>query len=190
MSGGKESAESANEDQLLAYDPDEDNNAGISGEKHLDTPSVMAAKALVSDSNISMSHADVKLLSSAILTLSQKIDKFEEFPSKGKGKGKRLSDDREHQHGLPAKKPSKDSSSSSSDQHENEEDIQTLMDKVKGEDGDLEAEEPEEDEILADLEKEYDSEDLTGKRIHSPQLAKLLNKMFRNRKKRKAERKA
>lgn len=183
MSGGKESAESANEDQLLAYDPDEDNNAGISGEKHLDTPSVMAAKAPVSDSNISMSHADVKLLSSAILTLSQKIDKFEEFPSKGKGKGKgkRLSDDREHQHGLPAKKPAKDSSSSSSDQHENEEDIQTLMDKVEGEDGDLEAEEPEEDEILADLEKEYDSEDLTGKSIHSPQLAKLLNKMFRNR---------
>ena len=29
-------AESANEDQLLAFDPDEDNNAGISGEKHLD----------------------------------------------------------------------------------------------------------------------------------------------------------
>jgi len=183
MSGGKESTESANEDQLLAYDPDEDNNAGVSREKHLDTPSVMAAKALVSDSNISMSHADVKLLSSAILTLSQKIDKFEEFPSKGKGrgKGKRLSDDREHQHGLPAKKPAKDSSSSSSDQHENEEDIQTLMDKVEGEDGDLEAEEPEEDEILADLEKEYESEDLTGKSIHSPQLAKLLNKMFRNR---------
>jgi len=31
------------------------------------------------------------------------------------------------------------------------------------------------------LEKEYESEDLTGKHIHSPQLAKLLNKMFRNR---------
>ena len=169
MSGVKDSAESANEDQLLAFDPDEDNNAGIAGEKHLDTPSVMAAKAPVSDSNISMSHADVKLLSSAILTLSQKIDKFEELPSqgKGKGKGKRLSDDREHQ-------PAKDSSSSSSDQHalESEEDIQTLMDKVAGED---------EDEILADLEKEYESEDLTGQNIHSPQLAKLLNKMFRNR---------
>jgi len=180
MSGGKESAESANEDQLLAYDQDEHNNAGISGEKHLDTPSVMAAKAPVSDSNISMSHADVKLLSSAILTLSQKMDKFEEFPSKGKGKGKgkRLSDDREHQHGLPAKKPAKDSSISSSDQHENEEDIQTLKDKVKGEDGDLEAEEPEEDEILADLEKEYESEHLTGKNIHSPQLAKLQPQPF------------
>jgi len=83
MSGGKESAESANEDQLLAYDPDEDNNAGISGEKHLDTPSVMAAKAPVSDSNISMSHADITLLSSAILTLSQKIDKFEEAKVNG-----------------------------------------------------------------------------------------------------------
>ena len=55
MSGGKESAESANEDQLLAYDPDEHNNAGISGEKHLDTPSVIAAKAAVNDSNNSMS---------------------------------------------------------------------------------------------------------------------------------------
>ena len=157
MPGGKESVEPANEDQLLALDPDEDNNVGISGEKHLGTPSVMAAKACVSDSNISMSHADVKLLSSAILTLSQKIDKFEELPSqgKGKGKGKRLSDDREHQHGFLAKKPANDRSSSSSDQHalESEEDIQALMDKVADEDGDLEGEELEEDEILADLEK-------------------------------------
>ena len=88
MSGVKESAELANEDQLLAFDLDEDNNARISGEKHLDTPSVMAAKAPVSDLNISMSQADVKLLSSAILTLSQKIDKFEELPSKGKGKAR------------------------------------------------------------------------------------------------------
>ena len=185
MPGGKEPAEPANEEQLLAFDPDEDNNAGISGEKYLDTPSVMAAKDHVSDSNISMSHADVKLLSSAILTLSEKIDKFEELPSKGKGKGKgkRLSDDREHHHGFPAKKPAKDGSSSSSDPHalESEEDIQVLMDKVAGEDGDLEGEKPEEDETLADLEKEYESEDLTGKNIHSPQLAKLLNKMFRNR---------
>lgn len=156
MSGGKESVEPANEEQLLAFDPDKDNNAGISGEKHLDTPSVMAANGPVSDSKISMSHADVKLLSSTILTLSQKIDKLEELPSKGKGKGKgkRLSHDREHQHGLPAKKPAKDSSSSSSDQHalEREEDIQALMDKVAGEDGDIEGEEPEEDDILADLE--------------------------------------
>ena len=185
MPGGKEPVEPTNEDQLLAIDPDEDNNAGISGVKHLDTPSVMAAKARVSDSNISMSHADVKLLSSAILTLSQKIDKFEELPSQGngKGKGKRPSDDREHPQGLPAKKPAKESSSSSSDQHtlESEEDIQALMDEVAGEDGDLGGEELEEDEILADLEKEYESEDQTGQNIHSPQLAKLLNKMFRNR---------
>ena len=69
MPGGKEPAEPANEEQLLAFDPDEDNNAGISGEKYLDTPNVMAAKDHVSHSNISMSHADVKLLSSAILTL-------------------------------------------------------------------------------------------------------------------------
>ena len=70
----------------------------------------MAGKDHVSDSNISTSHADENLLSSAILTLTEKIDKFEELPSKGKGKGKgkRLSDDREHHHGIPAKKPAKD----------------------------------------------------------------------------------
>ena len=62
----------------------------------------------MSDSNISTSHADENLLSSAILTLREKIDKFEELPSKGKGKGKWLSDDREHHHGIPAKKPAKD----------------------------------------------------------------------------------
>ena len=128
MPGGKEPVEPTNKDQLLAIDPDEDNNAGVSELKHLDT-------------NISMSHADVKLLSSAILTLSQKINKFEELPSQGNGKGKdkQPSDDREHQQGLPAKKPAKDSSSSSSDQHalESEEDIQALMDEVAGEDGDL-----------------------------------------------------
>ena len=37
-----------------------------------------------------------------------------------------------------------------------------------------------EDEILADLEKENKSEDLTGKNMYSPQLAKLLNKMSCN----------
>lgn len=55
------------------------------------------------------------------------------------------------------------------------------MDKVVGKDGDLEGEELEEDKILADLDKEYEFEDLTGKNIHSAQLAKLLNKVFRNR---------
>ena len=62
------------------------------------------------------------------------------------------------QQGLPDKKPAKDSLSSSSDQHtlESEEDIQALMDEVAGEDGDLGGEELEEDEILADLEKEYE----------------------------------
>ena len=110
-----------------------------------------------------MLHADVKLFSSAILTLSQKVNKFKELPSKGngKGKGKWLFDDREQQDGLPAKNPPNTARAL-----EIEEDIQTLMDKVAGEDGDLEAEEPEEDEILADLEKEYKSEDLTSKHIH------------------------
>ena len=106
MLGGKESAEPANEEQLLAFDLDEDNNARISREKHLHTPSVMVAKDHVSDLNILMWHADVKLLS-AILTLSQKIDKFKELPSKGKGKdkGKRLSDEREHHHHIPESLP-------------------------------------------------------------------------------------
>ena len=111
-------------------------------------PRGMVAKDHVSDSNISMSHADVKLLSSAILTLSEKIDKFEELPSKGKGKAKQLSDDREHHHGIPAK----DGLGSLSDQHalESKEVIQALIDKVAGEDGDLEGEEPDEDETLGD----------------------------------------
>ena len=56
------------------------------------------------------------------------------------------------------------------------------MNKVAGDDGDINEEgEKEEDNILADLEKEYASEDMTGKNINSPQLAKLLSKMFRNR---------
>ena len=131
MPGRKEPADPENEEQLLGFDPGEDDNTELSGENHLDTPSVMAVKDHGSDSNNLMSHADVKLLSSAILTLSEKIDKFGELPSKGKekGKGKWLSDDREHHHGLPAKKPAKDGSSSLSDQHafESEEDIEALM---------------------------------------------------------------
>ena len=50
------------------------------------------------------------------------------------------------------------------------------MNKVAGDDGDIN----EEDDIPADLE-EYASEDMTGKNINGPQLAKLLNKMFHNR---------
>ena len=94
-----------------------------------------------------------------------------------------MHEERDNQHGLPAKKLAKDGSSSSSEPHaESEDDFQALIDRVAGDDGDLEGEEPEEDEILADLEKEYEFEGLTGKNIHSPQLAKLLNKMlFRNR---------
>ena len=61
---------------MSCSNPEEDSDAGISIEKHLDTLSVMVTKAPVSNSNILMSHADGKLLLSAILTLSQKIDKF------------------------------------------------------------------------------------------------------------------
>ena len=183
MAGGKDASKPVSEEQLLEIHPDEDNGE-MSGEDGSNT-SAMSCQAQASDSNVSLSQADVQLLSSAILTLSKKIDKFEDLPSqgKGKGKGKRPRDDREQQHDLPAKKPAKDSSSSSSAfESEETEDIQALMNKVAGDDGDIDEEDDEEeDDILADLEKEYASEDMTGKNINSPQLAKLLSKMFRNR---------
>ena len=37
------------------------------------------------------------------------------------------------------------------------------------------------DEILAEMQKEYEAEDSIGKDIQNPQLAKLLGKMFRSR---------
>ena len=186
MAGGKDASKAISEEQLLELHPDEEND-GLSGEDESNT-SAMACQAQASDSNVSLSQTDVQLLSSAILTLSKKIDKFEDLPSQGKGKGKgkspkRPRDDREQQHDPPAKKPAKDSSSSSSAlESEETEDIQALMNKVAGDDGDInEEDDEEEDDILADLEKEYASEDMTGKNINSPQLAKLLSKMFRNR---------
>ena len=38
-----------------------------------------------------------------------------------------------------------------------------------------------EDEMLTELQKEYESEDCIGENIQNPQFAKLLGKMFRNR---------
>ena len=107
----------------------------------------MACQAQASDSKVSLSQTDVQLLSSAILTLSKKIDKFKVLPSQGKGKGKgkspkRLRDDREQQHDPPAKKPAKDSSGySSALESEETEDVQALMNKVAGDDGDIKQQE-------------------------------------------------
>ena len=53
------------------------------------------------------------------------------------------------------------------------------MEKItkEGNDSDTESE----DEILAEMQKEYKAEDSIGKDIQNPQLAKLLGKMFRTR---------
>ena len=181
MDGGKDASKAVSEEQLLELHPDKENGE-LSGEDESNT-STMACQAQASDSKVSLSQTDVQLLSSAIVTLSKKINKFKVLPSQGKGKGKgkspkRPRDDREQQHDPPAKKPAKDSSSSSSALESKEtEDIQALMNKVAGDDGDInEEDDEEEDDILAELEKEYASEDMTGKNINSPQLAKLLNK--------------
>ena len=169
MAGGKDASKAVGEEQLLELHPDEEN--GELTEEDESNTSAMACQARASDSNVSLSQTDVQLLSSAIPTLS-KIDKFEDLPSQGKGKGKgkspkRPRDDREQQHDPPAKKPVKDSSSSSSAlESEETENIQALINKVVGDDSDInEEDEEEEDDILADLEKEYASEDMTDKNV-------------------------
>ena len=59
------------------------------------------------------------------------------------------------------------------------EDCQTLMEKIT-QDGNKSDSESK-DEILAEIQKEYEDEDSIGKNIQNPQLAKLLGKMFRSR---------
>ena len=56
---------------------------------------------------------------------------------------------------------------------------QTLMEKIiqEGNESDNESK----DEILAEMQKEYEAEDSIGQDIQNPQLAKLLGKMFRSR---------
>ena len=139
----------------------------------------MAAEPGTSGANVSLSVADFKSLSLAILNVSKRLDKLEEKPSTtGKGPGKRPS--QEHQNAVPAKKPAKECSSSSSEQNTSDsEDVQTLMAKVAGDVDDLGN--GDEDETLTELQKEYESEDSIGKNIQNPQFAKLLGKMFRNR---------
>ena len=63
--------------------------------------------AATSGANPSGSLAEVKLLSSAILSLTKRLDKLEETPStKGKGKGKGKRSSQEPQSEVPAKKTS------------------------------------------------------------------------------------
>ena len=69
-----------------------------------------------SEADISMSSANVKLLSSAILNITKMRDKLEETPSsKGKDGGKRWS--QESQNDTPVKKPAKDCSCSTCEQN-------------------------------------------------------------------------
>ena len=86
----------------------------------------MAAEPGTSGANVSLSAADFKSLSLAILNVSKRLDKLEEKPSTtGKGPGKRPS--QEHQNAVPAK----ECSSSSSEQNtSNNEDVKTLMAKL------------------------------------------------------------
>ncbi|XP_068690137.1 uncharacterized protein [Montipora foliosa] len=74
---------------------------------------------------------------------------------------------------FPPKNPPSEQNASDS------EDCQTLMEKntQEGHDSDSESE----DDILAEMQKEYEAEDSIGKDIQNPQLAKLLGKMFRSR---------
>ena len=77
--------------------------------------------------------AEVKLLSSAILSLTKRLVKLEETPStkgKGKDKGKGKRSSQEPQSEVPAKKPAKGCSRSTSEQNASDfEDCQTLMEK-------------------------------------------------------------
>ena len=123
--------------------------------------------------------AEIKLLFSATLSLTERLDKLEENPSskrKGKDqrKGKRSS--QEPQSEVPAKKPAKGCSRSTSEQNASDsEDCQKIT-QVSNE-----SDTGSKDEILAEMHKEYEAEDSIGKGIQNPQLAKLLGKMFRSR---------
>lgn len=127
--------------------------------------------------------AEIKLLFSATISLTERLDKLEENPSskrKGKDqrKGKRSS--QEPQSEVPAKEPAKGCSRSMSEQNASDsEDCQTLREKITQVSNESDTENK--DEILAEMHKEYEAEDSIGKDIQNPQLAKLLGKMFRSR---------
>ena len=101
------------EPDSLGLSPDEEDKISRTDDT-LDTN--MAA---TSGANPPAPLAEVKLLSSAILSLTKRLDKFQETPStkgkaKTKGKGKRSS--QEPQSEVPAKKPAKGCSRCTSEQ--------------------------------------------------------------------------
>ena len=103
--------EALNDDQLSDEGLDEGQLLKDSGEDKN-----MAAEPGTSSANISLSAADFKILSLAILNVSKRLDKLEEQPSAvDKGPGKRPS--QEHQNAVPAKNPAKECSSTSSEQN-------------------------------------------------------------------------
>ena len=105
----------------LGLSPDEEDNI-LRTDETQDTN--MAA---TSGANSSGPLAEVKLLSSAILSLTKRLDKLEETPStKGKGKGKGKRPSQEPQSEVPAKKTAKGCSRSTSEQNASDsEDCQT-----------------------------------------------------------------
>ena len=91
------------DDKLLSDDPVYADISDIDGDKH---EVIMAAVPATSKAEFSMSSADVKLLSSAILNITKRLDKLEENPSsKGQGGGKHGA--RNHKMTLPPKSPPK-----------------------------------------------------------------------------------
>ena len=100
---------SATERRINIEDPDSLGLSPDEEDKILQTDDTQDTNmAATSGANPSGSLAEVKLLSSAILSLTKRLDKLEETPStKGKGKGKGKRSSQEPQSEVPAKKPAK-----------------------------------------------------------------------------------
>ena len=134
--------------------------------------------AATSGANPSGPLAEVTLLSSAILSLTERLAQLDEIPStkgKGKGKGKGKHPRKERQSEVPTKGCSR---STSKQNASDSEECQTLMEKITQESNESDTET--QDEILAKMQKEYKPEDSIGKDKQNPQLARLLGKMFRS----------
>ena len=98
----------ATETRINIEDPDSLGLSPDEEDKILQTDDTQDTNmAATSGTNPSESLAEVKLVSSAILSLTR-LDKLEETPStKGKGKGKGKGSSQEPQSEVPAKKPAK-----------------------------------------------------------------------------------
>ncbi|PFX22060.1 Gag-Pol polyprotein [Stylophora pistillata] len=89
---------------------------------------------------------------------------------------------------LPAKKRRDVCSSSKEHVDDDDRDPEALMNEIIDEingsdpsDKDLDTDDPDVDETLAELQKEYESDDTPGAKLQHKQLAKLTDKMFRHR---------